>query len=79
MDLAFMNELTDHLIEKYDISRDLLFNVKQLNFAWEQTPAGCTIQRLMVDIMAARMNERSLRMNGRTTRGLCSRSSRGDT
>lgn len=61
-DEAFMNDVIDHLIKKSD-SEKKRFNVQTLQYTWDHTPAGCTIQRLMIDIMAAGVNEEHFESN----------------
>lgn len=53
-DEPFMNLVIDHMLKKSDSDRKL-YNTSTLQYAWENTPAGCALQRLMVDVLVARI------------------------
>lgn len=55
-DEAFMNDVIDYLIKKSDSDKKV-YDGHTLQYTWNHTPAGCTIQRLMIHIMAARVSE----------------------
>ena len=53
-DEPFMNSAIDYMLKKSD-SDGRRFNLRTLQYAWENTPAGCTMQRVMMDMMAVRV------------------------
>lgn len=59
-DHVFANRVIDRLLQRFDNSPGQIVFPESLGNIWTITPQGCDVQRVLLDMMAARMNEQDL-------------------